>query len=315
MSISNTAIKETVRQASAILATLGKKIAYCYPDLLKRYMITDYVYTLDNSDPLKGYGYVPAPTRIWCDEIKALGDTNTLENYHKMVLAHLISDVENRIKYLQVSDSILNLLALSFQRILAQLKLKNAENDFYLHGNELFRKDLALCRLKLLPCGSELVDIYSGVPRSILFRDDLQQFVRCTRFFLLKGNGFRPWYESHWDRRFIRSFTPQDYNQCYLRIAELLELNPAIKGMMGSSWWFDPALESISPNLTFLRKVPLDNGAQLFRVGTSAATTRAATHLSAERRRLYESGKYLPTIYLLAWTRKDLLDWANRHDL
>lgn len=313
MSAPDTTTRRIIQQASAILAKLDKKLAYHYPDLLKKYMIADYVYILDSAKPLEGYGYIPASARIWCDEIMARGDENTLENYHKMVLAYLIADFDNRIKRLHVPNSVIALLFLSFQRILAQLE--NTENNFYLFSNDLFRKDLALCRLKLLPCGSELIDTYSGIPRSILYRDTLHQFLSSTRFFILKGNGFRPWYESHWDRRFIRYFTPQHYDQCYLRIAELLELNPEIKGMMGSSWWLDPALEPVSPNLAFLRKVPLDNGAQLFRVGTSAEATRTAIQFSAERRDLYESGRYLPTIYLLAWAREDLLAWANRHSL
>jgi hypothetical protein len=307
----NTSITETLLQASDILARLREQITHSYPDLLNRYPVADYVHTLDSSDPLRGYGYAPPLTRKWCGEIEAAGGSSALESYHQLVLVHLITDFKSRIKGLRVPNSILTLLAVSHQRILAQLE--KAENNFYLHGNELFCKDLALCRLKLLPCGSELVDVYSGVPRRILFQGDLQQFVCCTRFFLVRGSGFRPWYESHWDRRLIRSFTSQDYDQCYLRIADLLELNPEIKGMMGSSWWFDPALESISPNLSFLRKVPLDHGAQLFRVGTSAASTQAAIHLSAERRRRYDSGRYLPTIYMLAWDRKDLLEWANRY--
>ena len=298
-------------QASDTLAKLRAQIASRYPDLLNRYPVGDYVRTLDSADPLQGYRYASPLTRKWCSEIEASGGSGALENYHKMVLVYLMTDFDNRIKGLRVPDSILSLLAVSFQRILAQLE--NAENTFYLHSNELFCKDLALCRLKLLPCGSELVDLYSGVPRSILFRGDFKQFARCTNFFVLKGSGFRPWYESHWDRRLIRSFTPQGYDQCYLRIAQLLELNPEFKGMMGSSWWFDPALAPISPNLSFLRKVPLDNGAQLFRVGTNATATQAAIHLSAERKRLYDSGSYLPTIYLLAWTRKDMLEWANQH--
>ena len=313
MSIPEKSINEITLQAADILAKLGEQFACSHPDLLNRYPVVDYVHTLDSSDLLQNLCYAPPPCHKWLGEIEAQGGPGTLANYQKMVLAYLITDFDKRIQDLRVSNSVLTLLAPSFQRILAQFE--NTENNFYLHSNELFCKDLALCRLKLLPCGSEFVDIYSGVSRSILLRNTLHQFVRCTKFFILSGRGFRPWYESHWDRRFIRSFTPQDYDQCYLRIAELLELNPEIKGMMGSSWWFDPALESISPNLTFLRKVPLDNGAQLFRVGTSAAATRTAIYLSAERRRLYDTGKYLPTIYLLAWARKDLLQWANRYAL
>jgi hypothetical protein len=311
MPVPNTSLIETRLQAAAMLAKLRAQIACSYPDLLNRFPVVDYVHSLDSTDPLRGYCHVPSPVHKWCSEIEALGGTVVLENYHKTVLAYLITDFDNRIKGLRVPDSILDLVTITFQRILAQLW--NAEYDFYLYSNELFCRDLALCRLKLLPCGSELVDVYSGIPRSILLRKDVQQAVHCIRFFLPKGSGFRPWYESHWDRRLIRSFTPQDYDQCYLRIAALLELNPAIKGMAGFSWWYDPALESISPNLTFLRKVPLDNGAQLFRAGTNTAAIRAAIHLSAERRRLYDSGKYLPTVYLLAWSRNDMLEWANRY--
>jgi hypothetical protein len=307
----NTHANEIMPRAWHILSKLTELIAYSYPDLLNRFPLVDYVRTLDSSDPLQGYAYTSPLTRTFCNEIEALGGSSTLENYHKLVLVYLIRDFEKRIAELRVPDSILSLLAVSFQRILAQLE--NAEKHFYLHSNELFCKDLALCRLKLLPCGSELVDVYSGVPRSTLFRNGFQQLVCATRYFLNKGSGFRPWYESHWDRRLIRSFTPKGYDQCYLRIAELLELNPEIKGMMGSSWWFDPALEPVSPNLTFLRQVPLDNGAQLFRVGSNSAATQAAIHLSAERKRLYDSGSYRPTNYLLAWARKDMLEWANRY--
>lgn len=311
MSVPNTAIKKTTLQAANILAKLSAQLTDRHPNLLSRYPVVEYVHALDNADPLRGYGYVSSLTHRWCNEIEALGGSSALENYHEMLLAYLITDFDNRIEGQRIPDSITTLLAASFERILAQLG--NAENNFYRHSNDLFRKDLALCRLKLLPCGSELVDVYSGVPRSILIRNGFQQLVYSLRFFLHRANGFRPWYESHWDRRLIRSFTPQGYDQCYLHIAELLELNPQVKGMMGSSWWFDPALETISPNLTFLRKVPLDNGAQLFRVGPSAAATEAAIHLSAERKRLYDSRHYLPTNYLLTWARKDMLAWAKRY--
>lgn len=311
MPIPNTAIKEAMQKAEDTLTKLKEKTACNYPDLLERYPIMTYVQALDSSDPLRGYGYIPPVTRRWCDRILALGNTSTLENYHQMVLAYLITDFDNRIKGLRVSDTTIDLIATSFLRILAQLE--NAENNFYLHTNDLFCKDLALCRLKLLPCGSELIDVYSGVPRSILIRNGLHQLFRGARFFLYEGSGFRPWYESHWDRRLIRLFTPHDYDQCHLRIAELLEVNPGIKGMMGSSWWFDPALVNLSPNLAFLSKLPLDNGAQLFRVGTSNDAIQAATRLSPTRKKLYDSGNYLPTIYLLAWAREDMLKWAERY--
>lgn len=311
MPAETTSINEILLQASDSLERLREQITRSYPDLLGQFPVAEYVSAMDRSDPLEGFGYAPPRNRKWCSNIETLFGSTVLEKYHKLVLAYLMTGYEDRVKDLKVPDAILGLIPATFRQILSQFD--NAENNFYQHGNELFRKDLALCRLKLLPCGSEYIDVYSGIPRSIVFGDRLQQCMHCAGFFLRSGNGFRPWYESHWDRRLVRSFTAEDYDQCYLRIAAMLKLNPRIRGMMGSSWWFDPALDAISPNLRFLRKVPLEHGAQLFRVGSSEIATRAAIHLSAERQRLYASGHYRPTYYLLAWARHDMLEWANRH--
>jgi hypothetical protein len=80
---------------------------------------------------------------------------------------------------------------------------------------------------------------------------------------------------------------------------------------MSISWWFDPFLESISPKLAFLRKVPQDAGARLFEVPTSEEAVQDAIKLSGERAKLYEAGKYRPKAYLLAWAREDLLGWSE----
>ena len=81
-----------------------------------------------------------------------------------------------------------------------------------------------------------------------------------------------------------REFTPDAYDRCYLRMAQLLEFNPLIRGVMSSSWWFDPALEQISPDLVFLRRVPEENGAQLFKIGTSEDSGRDALLMSPEQK-------------------------------
>ena len=73
------------------------------------------------------------------------------------------------------------------------------------------------------------------------------------------------------------------------------------------------AREKISPGLVFLRRVPEENGAQLFKVGTSEDSARDALLRSPERKRLHEAGKYRPTVYLLAWARHDMLAWARQY--
>lgn len=271
--------------------------------------VESYVQRLDHCEKQQGYHFVPAEISRQCEEIVAKSGLRGLELYHKLLLFSLIESYEERQKRYRIPGSVRQLISREFDRILAGME--QAEDGFYLHGNDLFAKDLGLCRLKLLPCGSEVIDLWSGIPRSILLRGGVSQLIRATTF-LSNVGGFKPFYESHWDRRLVRQFTAREYDLCYVRITELLQLNPDVKGMFGSSWWFDPQLEDITPELLFLRRTPVENGAQIFRIGSDAGVVRDAVQFSRKRKALYESGKFMPSRYMLVWGRADMLDWADR---
>jgi hypothetical protein len=81
--------------------------------------------------------------------------------------------------------------------------------------------------------------------------------------------------------------------------------------MFSGSWWHDPALADISPNLAFLNSIAVAGGARLFPLGTDDQIIAQATRLSKDRARLVREGVYRPTNYLMVWARKDLLRWAE----
>ena len=257
-----------------------------------------------------GYGRVPESVANACSQIASQAGTETLELYHKVVLATLIGRFDGHINGRRVPDSVLAQYEREFRRILTQFETSKV--GFYVHGNDLFNKDLAICRGKLLPCGAQLVDVHSGVPRSLAVCGGLVQFVRVLAFFGQCMRGFRPLYEMHLDPRSLAQFTAVGWDRCYLRIADLLEANPKVLGVMGASWWFDPEVERITPNISYLRQRPLGAGAGVFRFGSDRAAIGNATKFSRVRKELYEQGRYLPTNYLMAWARRDLLDWARR---
>jgi len=288
---------------------LENEILSLDPQLLVSHPVESYAQRLDLWERRQSYHFVPSEISRECEEITAKAGLRGLELYHKMLLVSLIKNYEERERHHRIPDSIRQLMPGEFDRILAGME--HSEDGFYLHGNDLFSKDLGLCRLKLLPCGSEIVDLWSGIPRSTLMQGGVSQLIRETMLVSRMG-GFKPLYESHWDRRLVRQFTAQQYDLCYVRIADLLRLNPDIKGMFGSSWWFDPQLEDIAPELLFLRRTPVANGAKIFHVGPDAGVVRDAVQFSKKRKALYESGKFRPSRYMLVWTRADMLDWADR---
>lgn len=90
----------------------------------------------------------------------------------------------------------------------------------------------------------------------------------------------------------------------------MLRINPRVLGIFAESWFFDPALEPISPRLDHLWKLPRAGGARLFDVGASREHTENALFKSETRRRLHREGRYRPTGYMVIWPRAELIRWA-----
>jgi len=233
-----------------------------------------------------------------------------LEKYHQLLMLGLIESFETRSALKRIPESIRVLFEVEFKRILDEMRL--GRDGFYLYETEEFLKDLAVCRLKLYPCGAEFLDELSGIPRVLLLKGGLSQCLDGIAFHVVRRNGFKPYYELHMHAPLRASFTREGWDATYVRIADLLKLNRDIKGVSCTSWWYDPKLETISPRLTYLRRVPLENGARMFFVGLDRDAASGAIRMSETRKRLYESGQYVPALYLMAWARGDLIAWADR---
>lgn len=294
-------------RAAGLVPKFRSRLERSHPGLLEQFPPQRYIDELDALQTYGGYSRVPLAVSEWCARIAAAG-SDTMDLYHRLVLCTLIAAMDERRQFERLPTSIVSQCRIEFNRVLSQIDTTRA--GFYLPGNDLFAKDLALCRGKLLPCGAELVDVMSGVPRRLALSGGMMQAFRVASFFCARLRGFRPLYEMHLDPRALSQFTPHGWDRCYLRIADLLELNPRIRGVFGSSWWFDPEVERITPDIGFLRHRPLGGGAQIFRVGPDEAAVRNATKFSRVRKELYEQGAYAPTNYLMVWARDDLLGWA-----
>ncbi len=114
------------------------------------------------------------------------------------------------------------------------------------------------------------------------------------------------------DPELLSEFNEIGWQEFYIRVAELMKINTSIKGIYGGSWFFDPDLEEISPRLSYLRKIPIENGGRFFYTGSNEHDIKLSTLKSKTRKKLYQEGKYLPKSYLLIWSRTKLLAWADK---
>ena len=80
---------------------------------------------------------------------------------------------------------------------------------------------------------------------------------------------------------------------------------------MGASWFFDPQLEFISPELDFVRATALRWGAVTAHVEREDSPGSGALSLSSHRRELYEKGEYVPEVHTFFLSRNDSLKHAD----
>jgi hypothetical protein len=277
--------------------------------LLKDYPLERYLSFYDDLPGYPGYSFVPEMADEICTAIEARVGLEAVEAYNRLAMLRLISEAETHLQNKKLTAGIRSLIFDYHDRILKDMAAPR--KGFYLHSNDRFAKDFAVCRLKLLPCGAELVDPRSGVARSILKKGGIGQLLSGLRLFCFRLGGFKPYYQIHFDQRLVGGFNEEGYTQLYLRLADLLELNPSIKGIMSGSWWHDPQLAEISPELGFIGKWPESSGAELLLVGSFDDATVDATRFSATRTKLYKEGTYKPQVYLMIWGRDDMLAWAK----
>ncbi len=124
----------------------------------------------------------------------------------------------------------------------------------------------------------------------------------------------RPWLEVHTESRHTEDFTEAGWDQAWASAAAICKRRPELAGMIGSSWFYDPPLETISPRLAYLRTNPLKGGAFIIHQGPGEIHSERAGATSPTRRAMIQSGEYLPRSWLVAWPRATLIPWAEARE-
>lgn len=200
--------------------------------------------------------------------------------------------------------SVLALMPAAVERVLQTL----AEDGdaAYDEDADLYRKDLRFVTGQCVPCGAQDVDLFAAAPWTTLLKNPVPS--KIGRYLAARGTGV--WFRIHTDPRNTGDFDEAGWRRCYHRIADLLQTRPDVRGMVGTSWFYDPQLLTISPRLAYLQVDPLEGGAFMLRNGPGAIHTQRATATSPSRRKLHEEGKYLPVCWSVLWPRRELLAWA-----
>ena len=302
----------TTEQVEQKSIQLEEELASIDKDIISRFPLSDYLKAARSCTGLGKVLYLwrARKLRRTLDLIKSQYGAHALTLYFKLALCFFISDSLECMSQKKLPDEIRHLYHEWFGWILEDFSKQ--PDDYYDQDCDSFVLDMMVCSMRSIPIGGAWIVEIRSVGLRPFFNGGVKQFFSYLHFIIFKAHGFSPYVTTHTAARTLRHFNEDQMKLTYLRIAELMKQNPRIKGFYRRSWFLDPNLEDISPRLGYLRKVPLQNGAKLFVVGSMDGDIKNALAVSRTRRRLYEEGKYMPTAYACIWPRKEFLLFAAK---
>ncbi len=280
--------------------------------ILTEFPIDKYLTYLARYPETIDLSYISPQIDSYCNNIVKASNNQTLELYHQLLLLTSISKAEDRLESEELPTDVKALYRSNFARIITDIESNNTECYTYSHSR--FRKDLPTCTMRMIPVGARKIHM-SRIPRVLLFTGGIKQLITASMLVGFTLRGFSPFYAMHSDLDdpdLMAEFNPAGFKRTLIRIAKIIEKDKRVKGVFGYSWFYDPQLANVSPNLAYLRNEFTDHGGESFRIGPSAQAIKDAIQKSPTRRKLHKEGKYVPTDYVVIWPRNRLIEWANR---
>jgi acyl-CoA synthetase (AMP-forming)/AMP-acid ligase II/NAD(P)-dependent dehydrogenase (short-subunit alcohol dehydrogenase family)/acyl carrier protein len=276
------------------------------PRVLEDSPIAAYLESIRRLPELASYNEIRVACHQTLSRISEAGDADIEPLYNRLAIVEAMlgilrsdSDADHQAvdtEYLQW-----------FQDLLKDLE---GSDSYFQIDSEPFLKDLAVTNGRMVPTGGAWVVERSGLERRRFLLSNPGQAAHRALFYLHRVRSFKPLYQLHMTTRFAHRFSEETRRDAFIRIAELMRESPEIRGLFAVSWYLDPALKTISPELSYLQELPEQNGARIYPLG-QAQNARDALTGSAHRTELYREGRYRPQDAILIWPRKALLAWAD----
>lgn len=180
------------------------------------------------------------------------------------------------------------------------------------YDRDFWAKDVRIALVLSVPgARTQMIDLSSPMGPGQVLRHAREGWGWSVIPAYAAAQAWKPWLEVHTESRELSDFNEAGWDCAWATAAEILKRRPHMAGMLGSSWFYDPPLEQISPRLAYLRLNPLKHGAFMVHQGPGEIHTQRAATSSPTRKALIEEGKYTARSWIVAWPRAALIRWAD----
>jgi len=180
------------------------------------------------------------------------------------------------------------------------------------YDRDFWAKDVRISLVLSVPASlTQLIDLSSPMGPGNVLRHAREGWGWSVIPAYAAAQAWKPWLEVHMDIRDLSDFNEPGWDRTWAAAAEICKCRPEMAGMLGSTWFYDPPLEQISPRLAYLRLNPLKHGAFMVHQGPGEIHTQRAATASLTRAALIQKGEYTARSWTLAWPRAALIKWSD----
>lgn len=234
------------------------------------------------------------------------GDALT-DDHRRALVSIWALEIPARVPAAELPPAVLELYPAWIQRLADFL---TAGADPY--DRDFWAKDVRIALVLSVPgARTQMIDLSSPMGPGQVLRHAREGWGWSVIPAYAAAQAWKPWLEVHTESRELSDFNEAGWDRAWATAAEILKRRPHMAGMLGSSWFYDPPLEQISPRLAYLRLNPLKHGAFMVHQGPGEIHTQRAATSSPTRKALIEDGKYTARSWIVAWPRAALIRWAD----
>ena len=181
-----------------LLSKIEIGIKTCDPQFFGLFPVEAYIDSIERYPKYAGLKYCSDNIERCCAAIASRSGIDTLEDYHKLILIHLIYNSREKIRQLNLPDEVKNDYQKDFNRILSQMEDGQGPKGYYLYTNDRFFKDISLCCLRLFPIGARKFEL-SLFPIKLFMRKGYGQLVKLLIYLTVETRGIAPFLTGHYD--------------------------------------------------------------------------------------------------------------------
>ncbi len=299
-----------IEELENIIYSLKKSLDKLDQSICKRLPVSVITTSIKSHPKIRIHSYFTKRVKSEINRIKNDFGQRAVALYFKLVLAVCMKDSILSKDFNKLPNNIKSELQSWYKRVLNDFK--GQPDDYYDYLSFDFLPEIGVCSLNCLPVGGAWYVSIRRLGLKPLVTFNIFRIIKILGYVLLKMGGFKNYCVIHTFSRYLLRFNSKEMNSTHKKIGELMKLNPRIKGIYERSWFLNPNIENVSPELNYLREIPEHNGAIFFEVGTLSSTDiELSIKYSLHRKKLFEEGKYSPAAFAYIWPRNELLSYLE----